>query len=283
MRLFLLLIAIIFVFAGQNIVQAQTPAKFRIIIISDNDDTLEISGIRAFDFMKILENVWLLHQQFAGMSTLYSAMVQNGAEVMYVSGSPDGALTTKFLTDNHYPSGPLFHRSKEQVAELLTTENYKVLQITSIMKEELAKDPNTRFIFVGDNGQKDPLSYAHLAADPALKDFILGSYIHKLYGDNVATPLQNGQIPYLSAAELALDFHGQNLITPQQLQSVLEDVVNSPRTAVPGFATVTDAEIASLKQKADSFPEGEIKNLLNQIVQNESKSCVAQVARVSGK
>ncbi|MGZ3772031.1 MAG: phosphatase domain-containing protein, partial [Bdellovibrio sp.] len=131
--------------------------KTEVILISDIDDTIENSHVRAGDKLRSLGHVLNYHDDFFGMSLLYRALAENGVRVVYVSGMPKlldkvtgGA--TNFLRDNSFPGEEILRNSTDE-----DTYTFKVRTITAYLEDLQQKEPNKKFhvIAPGDNGEQD--------------------------------------------------------------------------------------------------------------------------------
>jgi hypothetical protein len=245
---------------------ASGPGASKIILISDNDDTLRIMGVKASqDFWRDPANKSIRFKSLAGMLPLYKALAENGVTIEYVSGNPNGASTQKFLSENHYPAGELVHRLDQSI----TVEEFKVQKITEIIKAAAAQDPKVKFILVGDNGEKDPVSYGKIKSNGELSKFVLRVYIHKLYSDRSGTALQEGQIAYVTPAEIAVDLSSEGLISDDQTQTIFKDVVDHPDLAMPKFGAVTADQARKIAELTDHLQNEKLKGLAKQLADLE--------------
>jgi len=140
-------------------------------LISDIDDTVLVSQLN--DKGQLLRNSLALppesRKPVNGMAALYKAWVLKNPNpaatpVFYVSASPrqlsDGIR--RFLQHNGFPRGVLQLKevSRTSTDPLTDQQAYKVKRIGAILKAF----PAVRFVLLGDDGERDPESYAQLQA-----------------------------------------------------------------------------------------------------------------------
>jgi phosphatidate phosphatase APP1 len=157
-------------------------------LISDIDDTVLVSQVN--DTKRLLRNSLTLspesRQPVAGMAALYRAWAQKNPNpaatpVFYVSASPrqlsDGVR--RFLQHNGFPRGAvqLKEVSSTSTDPLLDQQAYKVQRISAILKAF----PGVRFVLMGDDGERDPESYAQLKT--LFPDQIAGVWIRRVHPD----------------------------------------------------------------------------------------------------
>jgi phosphatidate phosphatase APP1 len=120
------------------------------------------------------------------MAALYQAWVKKSPRpeatpVFYVSASPrqlsDGIRT--FLRHNGFPRGVLQLKqvSRESTDPLTDQQAYKVQRISAIFKAF----PGVRVALLGDDGERDPESYAQLQAQ--FPDQVAGIWIRHVNPD----------------------------------------------------------------------------------------------------
>lgn len=267
-----------------------TPAAAKVYLISDNDDTLEISAIAA-DWTKFPPNAPWRGEAFAGMATLYQFLAANGVSIQYLSGNPN-PKSLQFLANNKFPNPTAMTqrppRTSGNSKGYPTTEQFKVTQGTQILLALIAQDSQAQFIFTGDNGEKDPLSFASLLADPRLEPFIAGMFVHELYQNG--TPLGPRQIGYVSAPELALrllsmkDSQGRALplVTQEQIQQIAQSVSSADTIQiVPPFGFITLDEATTLQELGDASGNPETETAIDGVVKVERNACGGLVAQIS--
>ncbi|MEY2893347.1 MAG: hypothetical protein RJA98_3255 [Pseudomonadota bacterium] len=157
-------------------------------IISDIDDTILVSEVN--DKTRLLRNSLTLPPEkrlaVPGMAALYQGWSQRNPNpvatpVFYVSASPrqlsDGIR--RFLNLNGFPQGVLQLKEVGPGSSdpLFDQQSYKVRRITAILQAF----PGVRFVLLGDDGERDPESYAQLQAQfPAQ---IAGVWIRRVNPD----------------------------------------------------------------------------------------------------
>ena len=157
-------------------------------LISDIDDTVLVSEVN--DKSRLLRNSLTVspesRQAVAGMATLYQAWVQKNPNpaatpVFYVSASPrqlsDGVR--RFLQHRGFPRGVLQLKevSSTSTDPLIDQQAYKVQRISAVLKAF----PEVRFALLGDDGERDPESYAQLQA--LFANQIVGVWIRRVHPD----------------------------------------------------------------------------------------------------
>lgn len=219
------------------------------IIISDIDDTIQHTQVRPANDSRraklahvfyLAKNVLKNHDAFVGMSQLYMMLAAQGAEFHYVSGAPKSIrrLPEKFLATNGFPIGELSVRESTKDP----TATFKFNRITEIMDA----NPGKNFILIGDNGEKDVTVYKRASNAWRHRGRVKRMYIHDLYPTPIGENLQGGQKPFLTAADLALRFHADGMLTQHQVYEIARLVsqgLHSPysgirQRAFPEFATV---------------------------------------------
>lgn len=168
-------------------------------IISDIDDTVLISGVN--HKLKLLSRTLLLPPEsraaVPGMAARYQQWTQRNAApeltpVFYVSASPkqltDGIR--RFLYSNAFPPGVLLLKQvgHESPDPLHDQQAYKVERIRAVF----AAFPTVRFVLVGDDGERDPESFAALQRlFPAQIDAI---YIRRVNPDPTRTRIEGQMV-----------------------------------------------------------------------------------------
>lgn len=140
-------------------------------LISDIDDTILVSDV--VDKRKLLRNSLTLppeaRKPVPGVASLYRQWLQKNpspeaAPVFYISASPRQLTESirRFLAHNHFPRGVLQLKeiSPERGDPLTDQQAYKVRRITAILQAF----PDVRFTLVGDDGERDPESFAEVQA-----------------------------------------------------------------------------------------------------------------------
>ncbi|MFN7728125.1 MAG: phosphatase domain-containing protein [Bdellovibrio sp.] len=231
-----------------------TPLAFALpetVIISDIDDTIRKTQVHHTGAVSAHISNVLNPKAFIGMPALYSLLAANGVQFHYISGAPEiiSAIPMKFLAATGFPVGPVTLRPS--IGE--TTLDFKVAAIEASMRSR----PNADFIFIGDNGEADTKAYARVSQDPEFRDRVKLVFIHKLYDLQTGVALLPGQLSYMTAAELALDFVRAGLLGEQQAEMVLRQVEQglghkskAIRTLViPEFASYTSQEVIAFHNR----------------------------------
>ncbi|MBW3089359.1 App1 family protein [Bifidobacterium miconisargentati] len=143
------------------------PASAKVGIISDVDDTIMIT--QAPVFWKAAYNLLLLDPKkkasVPGMSVLFARIADlfPGAPFFYLSTSPWNVESSirNFITDHGFPEGPLLLRDLDPRPKTFvpTGPQHKL----EFAEQLMADFPDMKFILVGDDGQKDPTTYATIA------------------------------------------------------------------------------------------------------------------------
>lgn len=242
-------------------------AQSETIVVSDIDDTIRKTQIQSRGaFFSHLMNL-MTHQAFAGMPTLYGFLAGNGARFHYVSGAPELIrwFPQNFLLGTSFPVGPLTLRPSLGSATL----DFKVAAIENLMRQH----PQARFVLIGDNGEFDVEAYNRLRQNPEFAGRAVQTYIHRLYASGPAAALKEGQRPYLTSAELALDFLKEGLITSSQAEIVLRQVEAAllstssslRRRALPEFAVFTSKELIEFYERRHEQTTPELRELVVRI------------------
>ena len=164
-------------------------------LISDIDDTIMVSEV--LKKRSLIRNSLTLppesRQAVPGVAALYTDWIQRNPNpqatpVFYVSATPRQLTdsTRRFLQHNAFPRGIV--QLKEvfsSAADPLTDQQaYKVKRITAIFQAF----PGVRFTLVGDDGERDPESYAEL--QNKFPDRVEEIWIRRIHPD-----LQRAQFP----------------------------------------------------------------------------------------
>lgn len=267
-RIFLLLLLLVLYGGSGAIAAAQTP---KMILISDIDDTIKLTRIVNRGHLKSeLENAINAHGAFIGMSQIYSMLHASGVEIYYVSGAPRliSHLPKDFIEDSGFPSGPVFLRWNL----FSSIEDFKVKKIREILQQ----NQGARIILIGDNGEKDCASYKRVKEDPEVGSMVKGIYIHKLYEGYPSMDPPQGQHIFVTAGELALALHADELLTTDQLREVLVTVrdglvstdIKKRNHTLPAFAEIRKADVESAF--GQKWPQDEVtEQLLKDIKSRE--------------
>ncbi len=157
-------------------------------LISDIDDTVLVSEVNQTS--RLLRNSLVVppesREAVAGMAALYTAWTKrnprpDATPVFYVSASPRQLTDSvrRFLRKHGFPQGVLQLKevSPASTDPLLDQQGYKVQRASAILQAF----PQTRFALLGDDGERDPESYAELQA--RFGPQVLGVWIRRVHPD----------------------------------------------------------------------------------------------------
>lgn len=136
-------------------------------VISDVDDTIMITQVPTV--WKAAYNMLLLSPKkrspVPGMNVLYNKIADLFPEApfFYLSTSPwnvEGSIR-HFIADQGYPNGPLLLRDLDPRPKTFVPDGvqHKLEYVEQLMTDF----PDMKFILIGDDGQKDPTTYATIA------------------------------------------------------------------------------------------------------------------------
>lgn len=213
------------------------------LLVSDMDDTIKVSYV--LDKDSVVANVAMVHNVFIGMPELYKAISQipEVKGIKYLSNAPKkiiGDLHETFLKLNQFPKGEFVARSWY---DLRTGNSHKVNSLRKFIKQYDPKE----LILIGDNGESDAEVYAQIRSEFPK---ILGpTYIRQAYStigfsENFAKPLQQGQTPFASSIDIALDLFKRGYLSS-------EVVTDHVLKVVPKILDVDEDE----NRGATAFPE----------------------------
>lgn len=143
------------------------PRSAKVGVISDVDDTIMVT--QAPVFWKAAWNLLFLNPDkkasVAGMSVLFNriADIFPDAPFFYLSTSPwnvEGAIR-HFIINHGFPAGPLLLRDFDPRPKTFIPSG--VQHKLEFAEQLMADFPDMRFILIGDDGQKDPTTYATIA------------------------------------------------------------------------------------------------------------------------
>jgi phosphatidate phosphatase APP1 len=264
------------------------------IIISDVDDTIQHTQVRPADdsylaktkhIFKLARNVLKNHDAFIGMSQLYMMLAEQGAEFHYVSGAPKSILRLpeKFLQTAGFPVGELSVRPD---ARAQTTAQFKLERIAEI----LDANPGKNFILIGDNGERDVTVYDKLQAMWRFKGRIQQVYIHDLYPKPIGEKVTFRQIPFLTAADLALQFQEDKMITTEQVREVVDLVKQAldseydsiRQRAYPKYATLDKRNLQAIAYEVGELKDPSVRATMVTILKRLSERLVGSSANKCG-
>lgn len=197
-----------------------------VVLISDIDDTLKQSHIRSVVPIDALGNLQFhgmsqLYREWAALESLALAPTEDLARrVLYVTSAPGRiqALGRRFLKTHDFPDGTFVGRK----SILDETKEFKVKTILKMLENVEEAD----VILVGDNGEHDPEAYhevvTHLAQRQGLNFHV---YIHQVYdASKEGAVLYPKQIPWLTSADLALQFLANGWVNENVTEDLLKEV-----------------------------------------------------------
>lgn len=143
------------------------PSGAQVGIISDVDDTIMVT--QAPTLWKAAYNLLFLNPRkravVPGMNVLYSKIADlfPDAPFFYLSTSPWNVETSirHFIRYQGYPEGPLLLRDLDPRPKTFIPSG--VQHKLEFAEQLMADFPRMRFILIGDDGQKDPTTYATIA------------------------------------------------------------------------------------------------------------------------
>ncbi|WP_165775895.1 App1 family protein [Bifidobacterium scaligerum] len=143
------------------------PASAKVGIISDVDDTIMIT--QAPVLWKAAYNLLFLNPKkkasVPGMSVLFTRIADlfPDAPFFYLSTSPWNVESSirHFITDHGFPEGPLLLRDLDPRPKTFVPSGPQ--HKLEFAEQLMADFPDMKFILVGDDGQKDPTTYATIA------------------------------------------------------------------------------------------------------------------------
>lgn len=139
----------------------------RIGVISDVDDTIMVT--QAPSVWKAAYNLLLLNPKkrapVPGMNVLFNRLadVLPDAPFFYLSTSPWNVESSirHFIADHGYPEGPLLLRDLDPRPKTFIPSG--VQHKLEFAEQLMADFPDMKFVLIGDDGQKDPTTYATIA------------------------------------------------------------------------------------------------------------------------
>ncbi|WEV64348.1 phosphatase domain-containing protein [Bifidobacterium sp. ESL0732] len=143
------------------------PSGAKVGIITDVDDTIMVT--QAPSPVKAAYNLLLLNPKkrstVPGMSALFTRLadMMPDAPFFYLSTSPWNVESSirNFIAEQGYPAGPLLLRDLDPRPKTFVPSGVEhKLQFAEQLMEDF---PDMKFILIGDDGQKDPVTYATIA------------------------------------------------------------------------------------------------------------------------
>ena len=211
----------------------------KVILISDIDDTIKRTNVLGFMTGGVRTT-----NPFIGLPELYNAFLCNKELsvkqkkfcitkkgvvhsskrwVSYVTAA-SGRLQMfgrEFIARSEFPFGAVKGKTSSQDSYKFKTQEISS-QVDSLEDFEI--------ILVGDNGQHDVAAYDHIQKKYPLRN--ITTFIHKVYSTHNedkakrGSTLAKGQIPYLTAVDLGVEFYSRDLITEEDLYNVSKKVLS---------------------------------------------------------
>lgn len=210
-------------FIGLSLGSVSVEAGVR--VVSDIDDTTKITNV-ADPFSRAWNGLFS-SRAFSGMSELYSTLaVERGYSYEYLTGAPE-FFTEKvryFLGKNGFPKGGLHLRPLVGSGSL---REYK----TRVLKKILETYPDDKFIFIGDDTQRDFEVYDDVYR--SAPDRILSIYIRKITN----RPLPPSAYPFLSAFDIARTEYIMGRLEVSEVAPTAIAIISEPhdRRIMPRF------------------------------------------------
>ena len=129
------------------------------VVISDIDDTIKMTGILNSKISVGFNGIFG-KTAFAGMSELINEYYLNGADVYYVSGSPQmiDCIIDTFLTDLNFPQA-----DQRFLKDKISSDSYKFKM--DAIRHILAKDPTFIAVLIGDDTEHDAEVYHDISIE----------------------------------------------------------------------------------------------------------------------
>ena len=143
------------------------PSGTKVGVISDVDDTIMVT--QAPSLMKAAYNLLLLDPKkkmpVAGMNLLFNRIADMfpDAPFFYLSTSPWNVESSirHFIANHGFPEGPLLLRDLDPRPKTFIPSG--VQHKLEYAEQLMADFPDMKFILIGDDGQRDPTTYATIA------------------------------------------------------------------------------------------------------------------------
>jgi phosphatidate phosphatase APP1 len=198
----------------------QNPAEISMGVVTDIDDTIQVSNVTQKSKMAetfLFKNPYS-QKAVPGMAEFLSALDRHSdgeidGDINYVSGSPINIAPRleTFLSLHGFPDGPLDLKymglgpNRDSPTEQF---NYKLGKIRTIFETY----PNRSFVLIGDSGEKDPEVYRQIALD--FPGRVQAIYIHNVTDSNPQAERFQGMLAFDSADQAAADAVARGLISP---------------------------------------------------------------------
>ncbi|MCX5790747.1 MAG: DUF2183 domain-containing protein [Elusimicrobia bacterium] len=198
------------------------------LFISDIDDTIKLTGIHSNG---VVGHAMGTTNEFAGMSILYNGLAKDlgaSGKTEYLTAAPGviDNLGIDFLREAGFPPGrgsvaDFVVSGRDAQAE--SSGEFKARKLIKIYEQEKPE----LMILVGDNGEQDIDAYSALIKYVADSNGAtrVYSYIHHIYESaGKGREIPAGHIPFLTAADLAVQFAGHGWLKNEGLTRVLGEI-----------------------------------------------------------
>jgi hypothetical protein len=205
------------------------------LLVSDIDDTIRAMNTQSPVGMVLRGRK--KDNDFSGVKALYEEWRRQSSQnhIAFVTAGPRifAKFYQRFLNFTGFQFDFLAMRPKKT-----DTFSHKVQSLRSLYGQV---QPSAT-ILVGDNSALDPDVYAQTQSDfPQTPTSI---YIHQLYSGPKARPLRQGQVAWLTAADLAVHMFHRQQISEDSLRRVLgvveTDLVYRPKKVIARFFDCSD-------------------------------------------
>lgn len=199
------------------------PIWAQTILVSDVDDTIKVSYV--LDKDSTAANLPMLRNAFIGMPELYHSISElDGLKaVKYLSNAPRkgvAKLHQRFLDINNFPDGELVARS---FWDLKSGNKHKIESIRKFISVYKPK----QMILIGDNGEADAVVYSTITNQhskiPALT-YIRQAYSNQGFNGKFAKPLKEGQIPFATSLDVALDLYKRDVFSVETVSKLVNQI-----------------------------------------------------------
>ncbi len=218
--------------------QVIPPSLFKIMVISDIDDTLKVASSRnKFEFLTLMNST----TQYTGMSELFKALGMSwGTQIQfaYVTNAPIYIESSRkiFLATNNFRDGSVYYNTK------YPDQTHKVTAIRQILTE----NKPTHVIFLGDNAERDPQVYQQISQEYKSQGIQIFTFIHRLFKDQGVVDFSQN-FSYITSVEVAQKLRMENLLAEKDYQDFFSLVI-------PQIETEIDQN-QSLIKNSQAFPQ----------------------------
>lgn len=205
--------------------KAESSSAQKVLVISDVDDTIKISYVRSK--MEMVSFAAFSDSLFYGMNQVYQNLEKvMPAKFVYLSNgwTPTVEEVHQRLIQNfNFPEGEYLSRDNP------LNKDFKFESISRLIEQEKP----TLLIMVGDNGERDPVTYHRIERAFANRGIQFHTFIHKVYDRPQvevaeASHSKNGLFPeqteYLNSAELSDLFLNLGFAKPTDHFRLVKDI-----------------------------------------------------------